>query len=126
MRIIFKDDRDSSIGRGAWVCSEHFDPVMALLLYKVARNAEALLPEVAVLYVTEGWRPQRIEGRRDRHTDLRAFDFTIEMEDGRRATRAEYVLVSECTRAAVGDKNYDFAVHGEKTGLHIHAEFDPK
>lgn len=126
LRIIVKDDRDSSIGRGGVLRREHFDPRMARLVEAVARATETLLPHAIVLFITEGWRPSiRPEGR-DLHTELRAFDFTIEFIRRIRAIENEYELVARDARAIVGDAEYDFQVHGEGSNMHIHAEFDPK
>lgn len=125
LRIIVKDDRDSTIGRGGVLYREHFAPRMAKLIEGMAKSTEFVLPKARTLRVTEGWRPQRVPGRRDAHTELKAFDFTIEFPDGRRATTDEYIRVAENTRAAVGDGEYDFEVHGDLSNLHIHAEYDP-
>lgn len=126
LRIIVKDDRDSSLGRGGYLVREHFEPRMAVLVEAIAKATEYHLPEARTLRITEGWRPQRDPHRRDLHTLLRAFDFTISYPSGGRASMAEYTLVANEARATVGDHQYDFEVHGEGLGLHIHAEFDPR
>lgn len=126
LRIEFKTDAESSIGRGAVLYRQHFLPRMQVLLEGMARATEERLPAARTLRVTEGWRPQREAGRRDLHTELKAFDFTIEFIRGIRATLEEYQRVAEYCRELVGDANYDFLVHGEGSNLHIHAEFDPK
>lgn len=125
LRIIVKDDRDSSVGRGGYLLPEHFAPRMAKLVEATTKSVEWLLPKARVLRITEGWRSQRSPTRRDAHSELRAFDFTIEFTGGQRATFEEYHQVAEHTRKIVGDAEYDFLVHGEGSNLHIHAEFDP-
>lgn len=126
IRIIFKTDAESSIGRGAVMYRAHFQPRMAMLIEAMAQSVEDIFPAAQVLRVTEGWRPQRQRGRRDLHTELRALDFTVEFPSGTRATSGEYARVTEQCRSLVGDANYDFEVHGEGLNLHIHAEYDPK
>lgn len=125
VRIIFKTDAESGVNRGAITYRQHFEPRMAKLLEGMARAVEEKLPAAKVLRVTEGYRPQRVAGQRDRHTDLCAFDFTIEFIQAIRATEDEYKRVAEHCRKLVGDADYDFLVHGEGAGLHIHAEYDP-
>lgn len=126
LRIEFKTDSESSIGRGAVLYRQHFAARMAVLLEGMATAVEDKLPAARTLRVTEGWRPVREPGKRDLHTEYRAFDFTIEFLPGIRALPDEYRAVAERCRELVGDANYDFEVHGEGTNLHIHAEFDPK
>lgn len=126
LRIEFKTDAESSIGRGAVLYRSHFTPIMARLVHGMATATEEVLPRAKVLRVTEGWRPPREKGVRDLHSELRAFDFTIEFLPGVRAIIEEYRRVAEKCRAIVGDADYDFLVHGEGTNLHVHAEYDPK
>jgi hypothetical protein len=126
LRIEFKTDPESAIGRGAVLYRKHFEPHMAILLEGMAAAVEDRLPAAKTLRVTEGWRPVREPGKRDLHTELRAFDFTIEYIRNIRATLDEYRTVAEHCRAIVGDADYDFLVHGEDSNLHIHAEYDPK
>lgn len=108
--------------------AEHFESPVVQLIPCTARLAEKLVPGAHTLVVSEGYRPHE-RASRDLHSELRALDFTlrVEQEGGlmRRATRGEYVLISECVRADLGDDKYDFLVHGEGLGLHIHAEYDP-
>lgn len=126
LRIEFKTDAESAIGRGAVLYRSHFSPRMAKLVEGMAMATEELLSRAKTLRVTEGWRPPRVKGVRDLHSELRAFDFTIEFMPGIRATIDEYRRVAEKCRAIVGDADYDFLVHGEGSNLHVHAEFDPK
>lgn len=125
-RATVKTDAQSTIGRGAVLYREHFEPPMARLTAAIIRAAERLLPSSQVM-LTEGWRPQREPGRRDLHTELAAIDYTIWLPTlKRRATTAEYRAVAEAARAEVGDAEYDFLVHGVGLNEHIHAERDPK
>jgi hypothetical protein len=126
LRIEFKTDEESSIGRGAVIYRQHFLPIMLPLFEGMARATEEKLPAARTLRVTEGWRPQRTPGKRDLHTEMKALDFTIEFIRGIRATLEEYRRVAEHCRGIVGDADYDFFVHGEGSNLHIHAEYDPK
>lgn len=126
LRIIFKCDHESGPHRAAFMYAEHFEAPVVQLIPVIARQAYALIPGAKTLRITEGHRNPRVPGRRDLHSELKALDFTIVKEDGSRASNGEYCLVAECTRAIVGDADYDFAVHGEGSGEHIHAEFDPK
>ena len=121
-RVIFKDDRDSSIGRGCQLFAAHFVPVVMELL---TRSVQAFAgnKRVATIRVTEGWRS--IRTARDLHEHCRALDFTAEDGDGKRISRAEYDQVGVQIRRWLG-QNYDVVVHGEGLGLHIHVEYDPK
>jgi hypothetical protein len=130
VRIIVKADAldaapDLSTGRGGVLYADHFAPRLAALTQAVAEVCAAVLPAgEVVVRITEGWRPQRVPGRRDAHTELCALDYTIELE-GARISESEYKLVAERTRAKVGDASYDFECHGVGRGFHIHGEFDP-
>lgn len=126
LRIQFKTDKESSIGRGAVLYRSHFTPIMAKLVHGMAAATEEILPRAKMLRVTEAWRPPQVKGVRDLHSELRAFDFTIEFLPGIRALEEEYRRVAEKCRAIVGDADYDFLVHGVGSNLHIHAEHDPK
>ena len=118
-RIIFKDDRDSSIGRGCILFAAHFRPEIML----IPRVCAAVAPKATqIVRVTEGWRD--IRDTRDRHEDLCALDLTLEMPVGR-ATKEEYARVVDSMRAFLGP-DYDVIAHGEGFGHHIHCEWDPE
>lgn len=121
-RVVFKDDRDSSVGRGCRTYAAHFVPVVMDILRHTVQ-AFALQKRVAVVRVTEGWRD--IRDAKDLHEWARAFDFTAEDADGQRLSRAEYEAVATQIRRWLGS-DYDVVVHGEGTNLHIHVEHDPK
>jgi hypothetical protein len=126
LRIVFKSDFEAGTDKGARMYAEHFESPVVELIAGTARETERLLPAAQTLRVTEGWRPSIRPTGRDLHTALKAIDFTIVFEGGVRATEAQYRMVAEAVRAKVGDAGYDFAVHGEGFGVHIHAEYDPK
>ncbi len=119
-RIIVKDDRDSTVGRGGVLFAALFRPEIAILPRLVAACAPM---RAEVVRVTEGHR--KIRETRDRHEDLCALDFTIEMPAGMRAIEPEYEQVADRMRIFLGP-DYDIVVHGEGLGLHIHVEWDPK
>lgn len=121
-RVIVKDDRDSSIGRGCQLYAVHFVPVVMDLM-RHAVQAFALNKRVATIRWTEGWRSIRTS--KDCHENCRAIDFTAEDADGKRLSRAEYESVAGQMRKWLG-QDYDVLAHGEGLGLHIHAEYDPK
>lgn len=121
-RVIFKDDRDSKIGRGCQLFAAHFVPVvMDLLRHGV--QAFALDPTVRTIRVTEGWRAIRTS--KDLHESCRALDFTAEAEGGQRISHAQYDSIAAQMARWLG-QNYDVIAHGTGSNLHIHAEFDPK
>lgn len=121
-RVIFKDDRDASSGRGCRVYAAHFTPVV-MDIWRHGVKAFAANKRVRTIRLTEGWRDVR-EGR-DCHEEARAFDFTAEDEKGKRISEAEYKSIAAQIRAWLGD-DYDVVLHGEGLGLHIHVEYDPK
>jgi hypothetical protein len=119
-RIIFKDDRDSSIGRGCILYAAHLRPEVIAIVRAAALEA----PEgLEVITISEGWRD--IRERRDLHEEARAFDISLNGIPG-----------PDEIREAVGDDwgariakrlggDYDVIVHGEGSNLHIHVELDP-
>lgn len=120
-RVVFKDDRDSAIGRGAILYGGHFRPEMALILMEATRTAPR---GVETIVVSEAWR--NIRERRDLHKELRAFDLSLNLVPG----------ANLAARQAMGDDwanrlrlrlgpDYDVIVHGEGGNLHIHVELDP-
>lgn len=126
LRVIIKCDHESGPPRAAFLYAEHFESPVVELIAATSRAAYQLVPGAKYLKISEGHRNPRVPGKRDLHHELKALDFTIVKEDGSRATEAEYKLVAEAVRAKLGDKTYDFKVHGEGLGVHIHAEVDPK
>lgn len=127
LRIIVKTDYESGTGRGAVLYRQHFEPRMAKLTAAIAEATAELLPEAIHLRMTEGYRPPRVAGKRDKHSTMEAIDYTVVFTGGRRASFEQYSKVAERARALVGDAEYDFLVHGEVSNgsLHIHAEYDP-
>lgn len=121
-RVIFKDDRDSSIGRGCQLFATHFVPVMMEML-RHCIQAFANNKAVAVVRVTEGWRSIRTS--RDLHEDCRALDFTAELASGARVPIDVYASVAAQMRRWLG-QDFDVIVHGQGSNLHIHVEYDPK
>ncbi len=126
VRIVVKSDYEAGTDKGARLYAEHFESPVVELIAATARATERLIENAEILRITEGWRPSIRPQGRDLHEKLKAVDFTILKTGGIRATQGEYALVSEYVRATVGDKNYDFQVHGTGLNLHIHAEYDPK
>jgi len=119
-RVIFKDDRDSSIGRGAFMRGGHFRPEMSIIIWAMAATAPGGL---SVIVVTEGFRDG--DGL---HPKLRALDFRmlydeLPMED-------VFKIHSVCTawrdRAArLLGPDYQGILHGEGLNYHCHWELDP-
>jgi len=122
-RVIFKDDRDSSSGRGCRLYSNHFTSFNMLMLVS-AVQAFTERPNIGVIRFTEGWRDIRND-RLDLHEECRAFDVTAEDTSKNRFTYTQYEIVAQKIRFLVGP-GYDIVVHGEGSNLHIHMEFDPK
>jgi len=113
-RVIFKDDRDSSIKRGCVLYAWHFRPEMAAIVPAAVASAPL---RAATIRFTEGWRPETRAG--DDHTKCDAFDITVEMEDGTRATMAQLDEMAWRMKLFLGP-DYGYLVHGEGLGLHIH------
>jgi len=121
-RIIFKDDRDSGIGRGGVLCVEH---VINPHVMRILESASATLPFEAdgVLRITEGWRPAMHE--RDLHTEFAAFDLGLHFISVLpRRVNVGALWVRRLKYRLGGD--YDVVMHGEGSNLHIHAEYDPE
>lgn len=122
-RVIFKDDRDSSIGRGAVLYGGHFRPEVARIVYVAAQVAPDQVTEIVV---SEAHR--NIRDTRDLHEEGRAFDFSLNVEglghlafEDRRAIGQEWAM----RMSANLGPDYTVIVHGEGANLHIHAELDP-
>lgn len=117
-RIIVKRDEESSIGRGCILYGAHFREGVS----HIPRLICACAPlKCQIVYLTEGWRD--IRDSRDLHETLCAFDATLEMPMGMRATESEYEQTAQRLRIALGP-GYDVIPHGEGMGLHLHIEWD--
>jgi len=125
-RLIIKRDSESSIGRGAVLYSAHYRPEIAAITHATLSTAPfAELPDNEV-WITEGYRPQRITGKRDLHTEMRALDFDctriIARSHGERYTLAS--RWAERIKKKLGP-DYQVVLHGGETALHLHIELDP-
>ena len=132
-RFIFKRDKESSIGRGAEIYTPHFLPEIARMHYLVGVGCqrfnahETQLDSIATINVTEGHRPQRVEGKRDLHTEYRAFDYTFENTTGNRVKAIDIICAFiKAQRSAADVSMYDLLVHGIGSNEHLHFELDPK
>ena len=119
-RLIFKDDRDSSIGRGCELYGWHFRPDVAPIFQAAAASAPV---GAAIVRFTEGHRPPKRAD--DDHTDFRALDITVEMADGSRAEKALLDVMAWRMKLFLGP-DYGYLVHGEGGSLHIHFRFKRK
>jgi len=121
-RIIFKDDRDSSIGRGAVLRTEH---ILNPRVMRIVEAAADTLPKEAdgILRITEGWRPPLHEG--DLHSEFLAFDLGLHFISVLpRRVNVGSAWVARL-KSKLGD-DYDVVMHGEGSNLHIHVEYDPE
>jgi hypothetical protein len=119
-RIIFKDDRDSGVGRGAHLHAGHFRPEMARVIYEAGRTAPH---GVKAIVISEAWRS--IRETRDLHKEGRAFDLSLNVVEGDFAARkASGDDWGNRLRMKLGP-DYDIKVHGSGANLHIHIELDP-
>lgn len=122
-RIVFKDDRDSSIGRGAVLYWGHFLEDRIAMVRVAAQTAPDLLENTMV--VSEAYR--KIRERLDLHERLLAFDISLNQMagvDGFSARKLHGEAWADRIRAALGP-GYQVIVHGEGRNLHIHIELDP-
>jgi len=119
-RIIVKDDRDSSVGRGCVLFAAHFRQGLSDIPRLAATCAPFSTQEV---WLTEGWR--EIRPSRDMHKELCAFDITFRMPGGVRANKGEYDQAASRMRIFLG-RDYDIVVHGSGANEHIHIEWDRK
>ena len=113
-RIIFKDDRDSSIGRGCVVYQGMLRPECICMVAAAAETAPGGMEE---MHVSEGWRDVR--DSRDLHEELRAWDIS-----GRGLDTFQLNLWSDRIGEKLGPA-YTVVVHDTGSGLHIHIELDP-
>jgi len=130
-RIVFKDDRDSSIQRGCHLYGGHFRPEISKIFHTVAQTAPH---NIGVVIFSEGHRPPRKLGERDLHTELRAIDVSLntifadpmaseeDILSNRRERGKEW---ADRIRRALGP-DYTVVLHGEGYNLHIHIELDPR
>lgn len=122
-RIVFKDDRDSAVGRGAVLFWGHFLDGPRQIIIAAAQTAPAFVDNV--MLVSEGWR--HVREARDLHRELRAFDFSLNRLAGVSGfSHRKIAGEAWATRMrAVLGPGYDIEVHGEGENLHLHAELDP-
>ena len=121
-RLLFKDDRDSGIGRGAILGRLHFRPEVWRMIEVAIATAPA---ELLTVEVTEAWRPLSRETR-DLHCEYKAFDFGVRALGTTytdRLTKAQ--AWSDRMTLGLGS-DYDVVLHAGETNLHIHCELDPK
>jgi hypothetical protein len=122
IRIIFKRDSESSIGRGCILYRGHFRPEVIQILYFAALHAPGELGNE--MWVTEGWR--NIRDSRDMHEELRAFDLDcmrIVAEN-----HPQRYSIAQAWGKNISDElgpDYQIILHGGETALHLHIELDP-
>ena len=131
-RVIFKDDRDSSVKRGCHLYGGHFRPEMAIIPYVVAKTAPEQLESVVF---TEGFRA--IREWRDLHNELRALDVSLngieptalmgdlDNDELMRHRRRVGIKWADRIRKILGS-DYHVVVHGDGFNCHIHIELDPR
>ncbi len=126
-RVIFKDDRDSSIGRGCVIYQGMLRPESICMVAAAAGTAPDGMEE---MNVSEGWRDSRDDDR-DLHEELRAWDIsargTYDIEDdpyGYERLHKHMSAWADRIREKLGPA-YTVVVHDTGSGLHIHIELDP-
>ena len=120
-RIIFKDDRDSGVGRGCVLYAGHLREEVIGMIRVAAQVAPDLIDNTMV--VSEGYRS--IRPTRDLHEELRAFDISFNQIQGDYEVRRKVGIEwSDRIRRRLGF-GYDLKVHGVGTNLHLHIELDP-
>ncbi len=124
-RVIFKDDRDSNIGRGCVIYQGMLRPECIIMVAAAAETAPFGMEE---MHVSEGWRDERDE--RDLHEELRAWDISargvpqlsaVPLPSDTKRTIDEW---AERIKAKLGPE-YTVLDHDTGSGLHIHIELDP-
>lgn len=125
-RIIFKDDRDSSIGRGCVLYGAHFRPEVICIVKAVVDTVSEAYPGLAGITFSEGHR--HIRDTRDLHEECRALDFSRHSTHGDGSTVS--FSESQLHQLAIGISerlglDYFVLVHGEGANMHIHIELDP-
>lgn len=121
-RVIFKDDRDSSINRGCVIYLGMLRPEIICMVAAAAETAPSGMAEV--MHVSEGHRS--IRDSRDLHEELRAWDISARgmpaVDD--RELLWELDQWAQRIREKLGPA-YTVVVHDTGSGLHIHIELDP-
>ena len=122
VRIIFKRDSESSVGRGAVIYRAHLRPEMSVILYWAAYFAPLELGDE--MWVTEGWR--NIRNSRDLHKECRAFDLDCMRIEARNYS-AKYGIAQRWANLIAEELGPDYQVilHGGENALHLHVELDP-
>ena len=122
-RIVFKDDRDSNIGRGAMIFWGHLLEDRIRMVRVAAQTAPDLIDNTMV--VSEGWR--KIRTTLDLHERCCAFDISLNQLAGTSGF-SDRKTIGEAWAARIREAlgpGYDVIVHGEGWNLHIHIELDP-
>ena len=129
LRIIFKDDRDSSIGRGCILNLAHLRPEVIVMVRAAAATAPIM--DGNYILISEGWRS--IRERRDLHKEGRAFDVSLNNVVGGEDYARRLVIgrawgqrTSELLNITEFGRTYQIEVHGTGTNLHMHMEMDPQ
>ncbi|TFH40902.1 MAG: hypothetical protein E4H01_15780 [Lysobacterales bacterium] len=96
---------------------------------KIRDVAVATAPDTAdgIMWITEAWRPPRHHD--DAHTWCCAFDLRIHniLKEHREAKILEGIeWIKRMRLVHIGDKRYQFELHGDGDNVHIHSEFDPR
>ena len=122
-RIIMKDDRDSSIGRGCVVYPGMLRPEIICMVEAAAEAAPADMEE---MHVSEGWR--NVRSTRDLHEELRAWDISARgmpaVSHGPLTDEERLRSWADRIQKKLGPA-YTVVVHDSGSGLHIHIELDP-
>lgn len=122
LRVIFKRDEESSVGRGAVLFRAHFRPEMALIIYWALNSAPEELG--SEMWVTEGFR--NIRNTRDLHEECRAFDFDCtRIEAHSFADQHEIARMWGIFLQEELGPDYQVVLHGGEDSLHLHVELDP-
>jgi hypothetical protein len=119
VRIHVKRDSESAIGRGGVLTGAHFRPEIARIIWAACQTKHS----IQEIWITEGWRPPR-DGRRDLHPELRALDIVC-YRGGAALGEAEHQLIAIGMVELLGH-DYQVIAHDTGSGVHIHAELDPK
>lgn len=121
-RVIFKDDRDSNIGRGCVIYQGMLRPEIMCMVEAAAATA----PDgMEAMHVSEGRRDPRNPDKRDLHAEQRAWDISAR---GCPRYRGSLGDAMDLWAQRIGDKlgpAYTVVVHDTGSGLHIHIELDP-
>ena len=115
--IAFKDSARLKLG--------HLRPHMSHLLEALLATAPET--EDGIMWVTEGYRPERHAN--DAHTWGNAWDIRSKNVIADDWDELEIIMTEwgAETNALLGDSPaYQFEAHGSGTGLHLHAEYDPR